>query len=507
MQIGPSEEFEIGTVSPDKLIFRKAKEIIEARIQFNQELIEYFEGVSAKEAANFFANHFWPEEHRAIYLHSYCVQIENGTINKLFIEWCLQDKKMLEGLIQYANENISVLFFIIQYRVKNEPFKDKSIDSEANALRDIQKFLAPHVERDFYAILIKLVKINIDGNATFNLSSLIEECTTHIQNCKALEAVEFRLHPTAQDYAVVLEEYTSCLKKYNERCSTSPEEAFKYLIDFYQYRKKFEFYSTADVSAMNDINVNEIEYTQQDDDDLDKKTETTIENDKTNVSECEKENYKLVNEMEATSESEKVNEKKRKRKKEIEIEQAIYEQQRSFGGGFTPAKALSKRKKQKQEELAQKRNLRSHKNDGNNLQSLNVNFSQERLKYYRDRLKRHQDLICNIFSTNAHMEISWQELECMLNAIDAKIRPGNGSRVTLVFQVNTITKKCAIILAPVIISQRGIHKSHRPGKTDDSIAGFYIKIVRTALTRFGLTPQLLWPELELETKLSNIKLN
>lgn len=505
MKSGPSEEFEIGTVSSDKLIFRKAKEIIEARIQFNEELIQYFEGASANEASDFFANHFLPEERRVTFKHLYRDQIKNGTINKLYIECCLEDKKMLEGLIQCANENISVLFFLMQYRLKNERCKDKSIDSEANALRDIQKFLGPHVERDFYALLIKLVKFDIHGTADFNLGYLTEECSTHIRKCKALEAVEFRLHPMAQGYAAALEEYTSYIKKYNEKCSPSPEEAFKFLIDFYEYCKRFAFYSTADVSAINDINIDEIENTQQDDDDLDKKIETTIENDKTNVSDCEKENHKHVDEMEAASESEKVNEKKHKKKKEME--RGIYEQQRSFGGGFTPAKALSKRKMQKQEELAQKRNLRSLKNDDNNLQSLNVNFSQERLKYYRDRLKRHQDLICNIFSTNVHMEISWQELECMLNAIDARIQPGSGSRVTLVFQENTINQKWAIILGPVNISQRGIHKSHRPGKTDDSIAGIYIKIVRTALTRFGLTPQLLWPELELATKLSNIKLN
>jgi hypothetical protein len=119
---------------------------------------------------------------------------------------------------------------------------------------------------------------------------------------------------------------------------------------------------------------------------------------------------------------------------------------------------------------------------------------EERLNYYREKLKRFQDLLFLIFRPNTpDFEVKWDETERLLTAIGAKVCSAEGSRKTLVFNENTVHQRWASILQPVEFSQRGIHHTHRKNKNCNELADIYVEILQTALDRFGVNPYVLWP--------------
>lgn len=155
---------------------------------------------------------------------------------------------------------------------------------------------------------------------------------------------------------------------------------------------------------------------------------------------------------------------------------------------------LSKRKLQKQQNLTTKRLQKENKKQESNPAPKTVNLSQERINFYREQLKHHQAVFLKIFRENTpHLELKWQEIENLLHAVCGKIEQGAGSRITLVFNENTIHEKWAYILKPMQITQRGIHISHSPNQSSVRVASFYVEIVRQALKRFGLTPERIFP--------------
>jgi hypothetical protein len=127
--------------------------------------------------------------------------------------------------------------------------------------------------------------------------------------------------------------------------------------------------------------------------------------------------------------------------------------------------------------------------------SANDLAKEERLNYYREKLKRFKDLLFLIFRPNTpDFEVKWDETERLLSAIGAKVSSGEGSRKTLVFNENTVHQRWASILQPLEFSQRGIHHTHRKNRSCNELADIYVEILQTALSRFGVSPYLLWPD-------------
>ncbi|MBI2791425.1 MAG: hypothetical protein HYX61_05665 [Gammaproteobacteria bacterium] len=117
------------------------------------------------------------------------------------------------------------------------------------------------------------------------------------------------------------------------------------------------------------------------------------------------------------------------------------------------------------------------------------------MDYYREKLKRFQDLLFLIFRPNTpDFEVKWDETERLLTALGAKVCSAEGSRKTLVFNENTIHQHWASILQPIEFSQRGIHHTHRKNKSCNELADIYVEILQTALDRFGVNPYVLWPD-------------
>jgi len=536
-----------------KIAIRKIRQIIESRIVLNEEIASYFLTCPDKQfALKIYLSHFVkPEFHDAFAMIPSKVAIASAIEGcdtdtkryKLFLTWCFSLKNqdaIVNELFTFAQ---SMAF--IEKKTDADQFQ---LDAESKYFQEIMRIALTHLNRDlsrFYSTY-KRSEIKSDSECllTINLQKAIQDCRDKCSKLRSssssgvLAQIEHQLMKisttTAQPHYVspIFFEKKNVLPDFSPE-KLSMTKALYEVYDCYQLLLAEEhlIVRSAEISVsapspmvetVSAQNIaNEMPKLQQISLSIAQKPEVvetiSVESVADEMPKLQQIPSSIALEPENVSVEALAAIEQNKEKNEsptLTVTNAIVLGAPSKTSSVQPL-YTSKRKMQRQEELEKikiqkedkKSNKKSNSQEKQNPGTPEQNAKILRLNFYREKLAHFKDLIENIFRENVpHLEIRWSEVERMMNAIGAKITEAEGSRITLIFQENTVHEKWATILGPTNVSQRGIHKSHIPGKSDDRIAGIYVEILRKALVRFKLTPQELWPECEVAAGLKILRI-
>ncbi|MBN9289390.1 MAG: hypothetical protein BGO43_03725 [Gammaproteobacteria bacterium 39-13] len=502
-----------------KIAIRKIKQIIKSRIDLNTEIANYLITSENKQlASQIYLSHFVKPEFHPTFaallpLIGFSMAIKGCEADakkyKHFLTWCFN--------LNNQDAIINELFFFAQSMALMEKKcngDEFQLDSESKYFRDIMRICLPDFNRDLSKFYTNYRKFEVKSASrctlTIDLQRAIDDC---MEKCSTL-----KVSSSSEVLTKIERKLNKIIAKSRESRPVSPAfhevngqpllqdfspanfskmQALYAVYDCHQQllaEEKLIESSVAEITPC--IQSSEEEHISTDSTPRPQEVPLSIESKPENIS------------IEVLSLFEK-DEKRDKNQSSTSSADAIL----STSSTISVVQPLytSKRKMQRQEELAKmklrKEDKKSNAQENQKNDSPETNAKMQRLNFYREKLAHFKNLIENIFRENVpHLEIRWSEVERMMNAIGAKITEAEGSRITLIFQENTIHEKWTTILGPTNVSQRGIHKSHIPGKSDDRIAGIYVEILRKALVRFKLTPQELWPEREVAPGLKILRL-
>jgi len=501
-----------GTDLTKKIAIRKIKQIIKSRINLNTEIANYLITSEDKQlATQIYISHFIKPEFHSTFVNYLPLLGFSMTIKgcqadakkyKHFLTWCFN--------LNNQDTIINELFFFAQSMALMERKgngDEFQLDSESKYFRDIMRICILHLNRDLSKFYNRYRKFEIKSASrctiTIDLQRAIDDC---MEKCSTL-----KVSSSSEALTKIERKLNKIRAKSRESRYVSP--AFKEVND----QPLLQDFSPANFSKMQAL------YAVYDCHQQLLAEENLIAGSIAEITPCVQsveERISVKSVADSTAQPQEVPLSIESKPEDISIEVlSLFEKDEKRDNNQSSTSSAdailstprplsvvqplytSKRKMQRQEELAKmklrKEDKKSNAHEKQKNDSPETNAKTERLKFYREKLAHFKDLIENIFRENVpHLEIRWSEVERMMNAIGAKITEAEGSRITLIFQENTIHEKWTTILGPTNVSQRGIHKSHIPGKSDDRIAGIYVEILRKALERFKLTPQQLWPEPE-----------
>lgn len=496
-----------------KIAIRKIKQIIKSRINLNTEIANYLITSEDKQlATQIYISHFIKPEFHSTFLKFLPLLGFN-----MIIKGCDADAKKYKHFLTWcSNLNnqdaiINELFFFAQSMAVMEQKGDGDefqLDYESKYFRDIMRICILHLNRDLSKFYNRYRKFEVKSASrctiTIDLQRAIDDCMEKCSTLKmslsseALTKIERKLNKIraksreAHHVSPAFQEVNDqpLLQDFSP-ANFSKMQALYAVYDCHQRLLAEENLIAGSIAEITPCIRSAVEETIS----VKSVADSTLQPQEVPLSiESKPENISI----QVLSLFEK-DEKKDKNQSSTSSADAILSTPRPLS--VVQPLYTSKRKMQRQQELAKmklrKEDKKSNAQEKQKNDSPETKAKMERLNFYRGKLAHFEDLIENIFRENVpHLEIRWSEVERMMNAIGAKITEAEGSRITLIFQENTIHEKWTTILGPANVSQRGIHKSHIPGKSDDRIAGIYVEILRNALVRFKLTPQELWPECE-----------